>query len=684
MDSRFFSILTLVLAACTAITLPVSESDNGHESVNPSAITEITANVQPIIFEGDTKAAVSTSGAFSWVENDRLGFWPSADDVTFGAPTQSIFFVDKASVGAVCDRFKSNGWGLIEGMTYYSYCPYDETASASAVCVSYKGQNQMANDNANHLAQYEYLHSSGVATSDVIYNYDHIGAFVKFILSVHADYSSCNFTEVVLSTPAPVLVESARYNPCTQDVILTDKVAKTSMTITLNSGNGFCCNTDNQLVIYAMMCPAQWSGVPVTVTAHTSDYKEFTGSFTPSKNQISGKGYACSVALECTGGYYDLSTPESANCYMVTEAGDYMFKAVRGNTNNTLGITRAAVLWESVGTTTAPAVGSIINNVSFENGFIKFSTNDTFRKGNAVIAAYDSNNTIIWSWHIWCTDEPEDEEYKFDAGFLMDRNLGALEREGNLSIGLFYQWGRKDPFPGTASISSCVQAKTTLGGFPTPVESDTNTGTVAYAIQHPTTLIKGTHQLDWMRNFDTTERTWRKADGGKTIYDPCPPGYRVTQGSTTANTTAGRGFWAVAFGINNIVRASNYVCQTPAGNLTFSLANHNLTVPIANGQYAYYPAAGCINDQSGELAYAGNYTFEWTNSDGGTDGTYSAWNTQYSAVLDVNMSTGNGAVTVNWNSGRASAKNVRCQLMSTDTASSTVLNESYGTEQSNW
>ena len=683
MNRRILSLLALAVTACTSTTNPASYDDD-PTTKTATAITEITANVRPIVMDDGTKASVSTAGKFSWVENDRLGFWPSADDVTFGAPTQCIFFVDKASGSEDTMPFRSNGWGLISGMKYYSYYPYDATASASAVSITYKGQNQSLNDNANHLASYEYLYSSAVASVNVAFDYAHLGSFAKFVLTVDSEYSSCLFTDVVLSSASPVFVESAIYNPCTQDVTLTSKVRKTNFTISLNSGNGFRANGDNKLVIYAMMSPSQWSGVPVTVTAHTTDYQEFIGTFTPSKNQEAGKGYAYSASMACTGGYYDLSKPESANCYMVTEAGDYMFKAVQGNTNTAVNAQRVAVLWESVGTTSAPAVGSVINNVSYENGYVRFSTPQTFRKGNALIAAYDGNNTILWSWHIWCTDEPEDEEYKFDAGFLMDRNLGALERTGNLSAGLYYQWGRKDPFPGTASISGCVQSKTTLGNFPAPVESDSNTGTMSYAIQHPTTLIKGTHQLDWVRNYETADRTWYRADGGKTKHDPCPPGYRVTQGSTTANTTAGRGFWGVAFGINNTVRATNYVCQTPAGSLSFSMANHSLTVPIANGQTAYYPAAGCINDLNGTMEYVGDHAFFWTNIVGGTDHTYSAWNTQYSAVLDVNMSASSGTVTVNWNSGRASGKNVRCQLVSTDTASTSAPNEAFVTEYSNW
>ncbi|MDQ0067152.1 T9SS type A sorting domain-containing protein [Chryseobacterium lathyri] len=92
------------------------------------------------------------------------------------------------------------------------------------------------------------------------------------------------------------------------------------------------------------------------------------------------------------------------------------------------------------------------------------------KKGNAVIAL-KVNSDIYWSWHIWVTDDPTNgSTYKsFDNvnrmradGTIepipdsdwrwMDRNLGALSSsitssDWNRSIGLLYQWGRKDPIP---------------------------------------------------------------------------------------------------------------------------------------------------------------------------------------------------------------------------------------------
>ena len=67
----------------------------------------------------------------------------------------------------------------------------------------------------------------------------------------------------------------------------------------------------------------------------------------------------------------------------------------------------------------------LISGCCYEDGYIAFKTADTFKEGNAVIAAKDADGKILWSWHIWLTDQPEEHVYNNNAGTMMDRNLGA-------------------------------------------------------------------------------------------------------------------------------------------------------------------------------------------------------------------------------------------------------------------
>ncbi len=130
----------------------------------------------------------------------------------------------------------------------------------------------------------------------------------------------------------------------------------------------------------------------------------------------------------------------------------------------------AEVLWEdSHGLIKSGERYSLEILGSDENAKIKVPINKA-KKGNAVVALR-VNSEIYWSWHIWVTDDPTNgSTYKsFDSitrvrgdgtveripdsdwGW-MDRNLGALSSsitssDWSKSMGLLYQWGRKDPIP---------------------------------------------------------------------------------------------------------------------------------------------------------------------------------------------------------------------------------------------
>lgn len=240
----------------------------------------------------------------------------------------------------------------------------------------------------------------------------------------------------------------------------------------------------------------------------------------------------------------------TANCYIVSEAGYYQFKAVKGNSEETVGtISTAEVLWESFCTDVAPQKGDLISEVYAGKDKVFFKTGDPFKSGNAVIAVKDASGNILWSWHIWMPEElPIDQLYKNGAGIMMDRNLGATKniKRDSRSYGLLYQWGRKDPFlaPSTLYyVSPPIKAASTIT-WPAPMGCNENTGTIEYTIANPTTFICSTeaNNYDWLYNTGSAifTKRWSRV---KSIYDPCPPGYRVASGGSD-------GVWAKALGFN--------------------------------------------------------------------------------------------------------------------------------------
>lgn len=174
---------------------------------------------------------------------------------------------------------------------------------------------------------------------------------------------------------------------------------------------------------------------------------------------------------------------EPANSYIVSQGGTYKIPAFcMGNRVNELlevdgKQVTADYLWTDL------KDDGLITDIAYlsdgEYATITFTvngdpTNNIADRGNMVIALYDEDNNIIWSWHIWVTDTPREvvtggtcaAAIGQTAGargkmIIMDRNLGATagypedlekhpghENEIWRTYGVYYQMGRKDPFAG--------------------------------------------------------------------------------------------------------------------------------------------------------------------------------------------------------------------------------------------
>lgn len=224
-------------------------------------------------------------------------------------------------------------------------------------------------------------------------------------------------------------------------------------------------------------------------------------------------------------GEIDLSADGTSNSYVISMAGTYLFNAtVKGNGTESVGEPYYAdVLWETWNTTDAVTQNSVIASVELDGDYVKFSTPETFTPGNALIVVKNITGKIIWSWHIWAVDfDPEGYAQLYPSGaMMMDRNLGALVDDiGDVrSFGLYYQWGRKDPFVGRGEISGSTFASTSPENAITYVDRDSSTDQIDYVTRYPSRVVKNS--------------TWNNTDGywsdNKTQYDPCPPGWRVPE-----------------------------------------------------------------------------------------------------------------------------------------------------------
>ena len=188
--------------------------------------------------------------------------------------------------------------------------------------------------------------------------------------------------------------------------------------------------------------------------------------------------------------------------------------------------------------------------------------------------------------------DPEASAVNADGKVFMDRNLGAVisglgttgAYEPAGAVGNYYQWGRKDPFPTISDYTNSLPCENINFMFGTPtytpvkalqINGQSATGTldgqmfgyrtktgggldsgntwnliarndissdkttkngvyVSYAVEHPYKYIINNGGTfggfnTWINGDDASYKSlWGDAEHQKTLYDPCPAGWRVS------------------------------------------------------------------------------------------------------------------------------------------------------------
>lgn len=305
----------------------------------------------------------------------------------------------------------------------------------------------------------------------------------------------------------------------------------------------------------------------------------------------------------------ELDAAETANSYIVPGPGVYKFKAVKGNTIQALpGAAFAEILWETDNTATARGMMTLVSEIALSNGCVYFRVPEDAPDGNAMVAVYNKSGEILWSWHLWVLkDGVTDVTFAAGTGaVIMDRNLGAMTSTKGLasSLGLLYQWGRKDPFTGSSSITTNQLAVASGICTPGAVARTDNNGTVAYALAHPYQFIYKS-QGNWLVSDNLA--LW-SADS-KTVYDPCPAGYHVPYSDIITDVQA----------------------KWDSGNKGYS-------IPAKDGREIWFPIAGSRLSGSGSLGNVGTLGVYWFDKNSRTKDKRNAWKVT-SSYFEVDTTT---------------------------------------------
>lgn len=280
----------------------------------------------------------------------------------------------------------------------------------------------------------------------------------------------------------------------------------------------------------------------------------------------------------------NLSEGGVANCYIVpqgSEAKYYSFQARKINAEtNISGVAYAHISWsESEG---------IIDQVCYDaaSGTVSFKYCGGNIEGNVQISLFNSSNSCLWSYHIWCTDKPRLLPVRGSNGTMhgvLDRDLGATHTlksvaevdgltssDASAALGLYYQYGRPTPFPRAKSIDivkdNAAYGSNTFAevvyGFKKYDQRFTWSNSVnsyATSLSYPRAFYKvgysskvasestyakdNNTQYTWYGKsvyhpYDNSDKMWFSENtdvvSKKSDNDPCPAGYVVdnTDGTT--------------------------------------------------------------------------------------------------------------------------------------------------------
>ena len=237
-----------------------------------------------------------------------------------------------------------------------------------------------------------------------------------------------------------------------------------------------------------------------------------------------------------------------------------------------------------------------------EREFLHFSVNQEYiRPCNAIVAVRDANDVIMWSWHIWISPyalgEGDGTYIRGDNSYtFMPVNLGWCDpliassygQDRSISIKLtqedgyerivtftqkgkdcsfargncpYYQWGRKDPTPaadgnyvlegGGDYNTAYYKEKEIFGPYPFSLTAEISSQSLGYSIQYPYLFIRNktsdrfatsTNYNSWCNEDDSRSNYWnatgKSGENVKSVYDPCPVGYKVPiLGALSAVTT---------------------------------------------------------------------------------------------------------------------------------------------------
>ena len=319
----------------------------------------------------------------------------------------------------------------------------------------------------------------------------------------------------------------------------------------------------------------------------------------------------------------------TANCYVVREPGQYKFPLVYGNAIKNGKVNTAAFTNNGAANShdfvnihgnaiSSPYIEidmsynlgiaaqsnedtqGIVTDLSLEDGepcrYLKFKVNSIPSTGANIIIGYGSD-VWIWTWHIWVWPHSlSPVEITNATGVkynIMPVNLASKYDSDGVHIkNWFYQWGRKDPMLCPASYNSSTNhSPGIIEIYPKTDDLKYGIGRVEWFYYNSSSPYNWFGDKSYYNLWDAACTGTGASDNDtvKTVYDPCPVGWKIPNGNVFTG-----------FSTSNVVGNFN-------GGWKFKRYSDD-TVGV------FFPASGWRRYSDGSLANVGLHSYVWFSS----------------------------------------------------------------------
>ena len=210
---------------------------------------------------------------FKWAANDTVGIIPDE-----GA---QVYFPMMDGAGTQTAAFNGGGWALKPSSSYAAYYPFVKNydINKKALPIDFTGQKQIGTASTTHLGKHDIMTAVATTPADGSVNFDfqHLGSLIAMDLVVP---KAGDVGSVLLSADEELFTDKGVVDLTAENPQITP--IQRSKTIAIELENIVTSKDGEQITVYFMMAPGDYTGKPIKLSVINNAVK-YTGSIAINK-----------------------------------------------------------------------------------------------------------------------------------------------------------------------------------------------------------------------------------------------------------------------------------------------------------------------------------------------------------------------------------------------------------------